>query len=175
MLADAHPPVPYAKGMANNSPCSSMYSPIGAKSLPRPASFSSVYLETREDIDTERLAYYGMSWGGYLGAVIPAVEDRVDTVILVAGGVRDIGQPEVNSLNYVHRISVPLLTLNGRLDTILSYEHATRPMYEMVATPEEHRVLKGYDTDHIPPKAEYVKEILDWLDKYFGPVEAAAP
>lgn len=130
------------------------------------------YLETREDIDTDNLAYYGMSWGGYLGAIIPAVEDRIDTVILVAGGVRDIGLPEVNSLNYVQRISVPLLIMNGRYDTILSYEHAARPMFEMAATPDEHKVIKGYDTDHIPPKAEYVKEILDWLDKYFGPVRS---
>src|SRR4030042_2628913 len=34
------------------------------------------YLESRQDIDSSRIAYYGMSWGGGLGAVIPAVEER---------------------------------------------------------------------------------------------------
>ena len=35
------------------------------------------YLETRQDIDSKKLAYYGLSWGGEYGAVIPAVEDRL--------------------------------------------------------------------------------------------------
>ncbi len=130
------------------------------------------YLETRSDIDSSRLAYYGMSWGGHMGALIPAVEHRVDTVILVAGGLLDIGLPEVNAKNYVSRIEAPLLILNGRYDTTLSYDGAARPMYEMAATPEADKLIKGYPTDHIPPKAEYVREILDWLDRYFGPVAA---
>ena len=35
------------------------------------------YFETRPDIDTEKLAYYGFSWGGILGSLIPAVEERI--------------------------------------------------------------------------------------------------
>ena len=50
----------------------------------------------RADIDLEKLAYYGMSWGGKLGGVIPAVEDRIKTTILLAGGVHDVGLPEAN-------------------------------------------------------------------------------
>lgn len=111
-----------------------------------------------------------MSWGGWLGGIIAAVEDRVSTLILLAGGVLDVGLPEMNPLNYVTRIDVPLLVLNGEYDTILNYEYNAKPMAELVATPPEHVRLKAYPTDHIPPKAEYVKEILDWLDKYFGPV-----
>ena len=37
------------------------------------------------------------------------------------------------------------------------------------ATPE-HKMMKVYETDHIPPKHEYVTEILAWLDRYLGPV-----
>ncbi len=40
----------------------------------------------------------------------------------------------------------------------------------MVSTPDEHKVIKDYPTDHIPPRAEYIKETLNWLDRYFGPV-----
>ena len=128
------------------------------------------YLETREDIDLDALAFYGMSWGGWLGGIIAAVEDRLATMILLAGGVLDVGLPEMNPLNYVSRIDVPLLMLNGAYDTILNYEYNARPMAGLVATPPEDLRLRAYPTDHIPPKAEYVKEILDWLDKYFGPV-----
>jgi hypothetical protein len=27
------------------------------------------------------------------------------------------------------------------------------------------------ETDHIPPRNDYIKETLAWLDKYLGPVE----
>ncbi|MHC4331897.1 MAG: SUMF1/EgtB/PvdO family nonheme iron enzyme, partial [Planctomycetota bacterium] len=37
------------------------------------------YLETRDDIDSERIAYYGTSWGAVLGPIMLAVEDRLDT------------------------------------------------------------------------------------------------
>lgn len=35
--------------------------------------------------------------------------------------------------------------------------------------PENKRLIL-YETDHIPPRAEYIKETLAWLDKYLGPV-----
>ena len=44
------------------------------------------YLETREDIDSEKLAFYGLSWGGYIGPLLTAVEPRFAASILVAGG-----------------------------------------------------------------------------------------
>jgi hypothetical protein len=128
------------------------------------------YLETRDDIDSERLAFYGMSWGGLIGGVIAAVETRIQTAILLAGGAHDFGLPEANNISYIPRISMPLLMMNGRYDTLVGYDHSALPMYEMVATPAEHKVILDYPTDHIPPKAEYVKEILNWLDKYLGPV-----
>jgi len=31
--------------------------------------------------------------------------------------------------------------------------------------------LKLYDTDHIIPRNEFIKETLKWLDKYLGPVK----
>lgn len=128
------------------------------------------YLETRDDIDPGKLGYYGMSWGGLVSGIILAVEDRVRTGIVVAGGAIDAALPEANPLNYLPHVTAPLLMLNGRYDTLVSYKNSALPMFEMVATPAEDKVIEVYDTDHIPPKAEYVKEILNWLDKYFGPV-----
>jgi hypothetical protein len=45
-------------------------------------------------------------------------------------------------------------------------------MFELLGTPPEHKRLMLYDTDHIPPRAEFIKEILRWLDTYLGPVGA---
>jgi len=126
------------------------------------------YLETRTDIDTTRLAYYGMSWGGLLGAIIPAVEDRLNVSILLAGGLNFKGRPEANAINYVTRVQIPTLMINGLYDVGIDEE--IRPLFNLLGMPTEHKQLLLYETDHIPPRTEYIKESLNWLDKYFGPV-----
>jgi serine/threonine protein kinase len=131
------------------------------------------YLETRTDIDSDKLAYYGMSWGGWMGSYIPAVEDRFQAGILVGGGFDVINprpRPEGRETNYITRVKVPTLMLNGRYDSFLPYEAAIKPMFDMMGTPDEHKELKLYATDHIPPKNDFIREILAWLDKYLGPV-----
>ncbi len=74
------------------------------------------YLETRPDIDSGKLAYYGMSWGGWLGAIIPAVEERFGASVLVAGGLGRPTRPEAHTINYVTRVRTPTLMLNGKYD-----------------------------------------------------------
>jgi len=129
------------------------------------------YLETRQDIDSNKLAYYGMSWGGWLGAIIPAVEERLQASILLAGGLEGRGRPEANDINYVTRVKVPTLMLNGRYDTLFPYETSIKPMFDLLGIPDEHKELKLYETDHIPPRNEFIKEILAWLDSYLGPIK----
>jgi pimeloyl-ACP methyl ester carboxylesterase len=129
------------------------------------------YLETRQDIASDKLAYYGMSWGGLLGAIIPAVEDRLKASVLVPGGLVGGARPEVDQINYVTRVKTPTLMLNGRYDTIFPYETSIKPMFDLLGTPDEHKELKLYETDHIPPRNEFIKEILAWLDRYLGPVK----
>ncbi len=40
---------------------------------------------------------------------------------------------------------------------------------ERLGSADEHKVMKVYETDHIPPKSDYIAEILAWLDRYLGP------
>jgi serine/threonine protein kinase/dienelactone hydrolase len=130
------------------------------------------YLGTRPDIDGGKLAYYGMSWGGWMGAYIPAVEERLKASILLAGSfdlVNPRPRPEARETNYVTRVKIPTLMLNGRYDS--GCETAIKPMFDMLGTPKEDKDWKLYDTDHIPPKNEFIKETLAWLDKYLGPVK----
>ena len=60
--------------------------------------------------------------------------------------------------------------INGRYDQTHGYEKGIKPMFDLLGTPDEHKSLKLYDTDHIPPRADFIKETLAWLDKYLGPV-----
>jgi dienelactone hydrolase len=128
------------------------------------------YLETRPEIDSGKLAYYGMSWGAYLGPIITAVEERLSASVLVGGGLTGIGRPEVRDFNYVTRVKMPTLMLNGRYDVFFPLETSSRPAFELLGTPAEDKQLLLYDTDHVPPRTEYIKETLAWLDRYLGPV-----
>jgi len=128
------------------------------------------YLETRRDIDTNKLAYYGMSTGAFWGCIITAVEDRFKASLLIAGGLIPVGRPEGEPINYVSRVKVPTLMLNGKYDTILVAEKSAKPMFDLLGTPAKDKLQKFYETDHIPPRNEYIKEILAWLDHYLGPV-----
>ena len=128
------------------------------------------YLETRKDIDSGKLAYYGMSWGGLLGAIIPAVEERLAASVLLAGGFFRSAFPQAHQINYVSRVKIPTLMLNGRYDTLYDVETAIKPMFDLLGTPADHKRLIICETDHIPPRNEFIKETLAWLDRYLGPV-----
>jgi pimeloyl-ACP methyl ester carboxylesterase len=79
----------------------------------------------------------------------------------------------VDYLNYTPRVSVPVLMLNGRYDLAMLFEAEVRPMYQLLGTPEDHKRLIVYDTDHFIDHREVVKETLAWLDRYLGPVAPA--
>ncbi|GAF84642.1 unnamed protein product, partial [marine sediment metagenome] len=131
------------------------------------------YLDTRPDIDSDKLAYLGASWGGHLGAIIPAVEERLKASILIVGGLRHRrrARPEADAINYVSRVTIPVLMLNGRYDYSFPLEMSVIPMYNLLGTPESDKLLKIYETDHNVAKNEFIKETLNWLDKYLGPVK----
>jgi len=129
------------------------------------------YLETRPDIDSRKLAYFGFSWGGQMGAIIPAVENRLKASILAVGGMRETGRPEVSDLNYVTRVKIPTLMLNGRYDMSFPFETNVKPLFDLLGTPQQQKELKVYDTDHFIPRNEFIKETLNWLDRYLGPVK----
>ena len=80
-------------------------------------------------------------------------------------------RPEAATINYVTRVRIPTLMLNGRYDMIFPYETAQKPMFDLLGTPREHKVLKLYETDHGVPTRELIKETLGWFSKYLGPVK----
>jgi serine/threonine protein kinase/dienelactone hydrolase len=127
------------------------------------------YLQTRPDIDGRKLAYYGLSWGGWV--VIPVLEERFKTVIFVAGGIVGSARAEINDINFLGRFKAPALMLNGRYDTLNRLDTAIKPMFDLLGTPADQKRLILYETDHIPPMNEMIKESLAWLDKYLGPVK----
>jgi cephalosporin-C deacetylase-like acetyl esterase len=129
------------------------------------------YLETRPDIDRMKLAYEGSSWGAAMGALLPAVENRLQALVLICPGFYLQNRlPEVDQLNFAPRVKAPVLMLNGRFDFIWPPGTSQEPMFRLLGTPIEHKRRVVYDTGHDIPRNEEIKETLNWLDRYLGPV-----
>ncbi len=133
------------------------------------------YLETRDDIDINKLAFCGLSWGGNWGPIFTAVEDRFKASVLIAGTMGRYPPerpPESIPLNFMPRSTVPVLMLNGRDDFTAPVETMIRPMFAFQGAPPEHKELVILDGGHIPDSPiGFVREALDWFDRYLGPVE----
>ena len=41
------------------------------------------YLEMRKDIQKDKIGYYGLSWGAIMGAIFPAVEERINACVFI--------------------------------------------------------------------------------------------
>ena len=129
------------------------------------------YLSTRPEFDTTKFAYYGLSWGGNMGGIIPAVEPRIKTSILyVAGFTMERSRPEVDPLHYLPRIRTPVLMLNGRHDFFFPTETAQKPFFELIGSPPADKKYIVYEGGHDVPRTQLIAESLAWLDKYLGPV-----
>jgi dienelactone hydrolase len=129
------------------------------------------YVETRSDLDATRIAYYGLSWGGALGAVLPAVEPRIRAnVLYVAGLTFQRALPEADAINYVTRVKQPTLILNGEHDFFFPQETSQKPLFDLLGTPAADKKRLVFPGGHSVPRTDMIKESLAWLDRYLGPV-----
>jgi len=129
------------------------------------------YLETRKDLDSTRTLYYGISWGASLGAIIPAVEPRIKANILYVAGLSfQRALAEADAINYIGHVRQPTLMLDGELDFWFPAQTSQKPMYNLLGTPPEHKKWKVYPGGHSVPRTEQIRESLEWLDRYLGPV-----
>ena len=130
------------------------------------------YLESRPDIDRSKLAYEGASWGGAMGSLFLAVEDRFEALVLICPGFYLQNRlPEVDQLNFAPRVRAPVLMLNGRFDFIFPVGSSQEPMFRLLGTPKEQKRRIVYETGHDIPQNELIKETLNWLDRYLGPTK----
>lgn len=130
------------------------------------------YLETRDDIQPAKLGYYGLSWGGRMAGIALAVEKRFRTAVLSVAGFRfPRSMPEVDPFNFVPRVTIPVIMLNGRYDHYFPVETAQKPMFVFLGTPGDKKEWKVYDGGHFVPRDQLIKETLAWLDRYLGPVK----
>jgi eukaryotic-like serine/threonine-protein kinase len=128
------------------------------------------YLATRPDIDSQRVALYGLSLGAVYVPVLAALEPRLTTAISLGGGLpTNRVLPESNPLNFAPRVRVPVLMIAGREDFVRPLELNQRPLFAALGVPADEKRLAVLDGGHIPPRMnDVVREVLDWLDRWLG-------
>lgn len=130
------------------------------------------YLETRDDIEVDKIGYLGWSWGGFMGGIMPAVEPRLKAIVLNVGGMEMTkALPEADQINFLPRVIQPVLMLNGEYDMFFPLETSQKPMFDFLGTQDEHKKMIIYETGHLVPRTEFVKETLFWYDHYLGPTQ----
>lgn len=130
------------------------------------------YIETRTDMLPEKVGYFGWSWGGFMGGIIPAIETRIKAIVLHVGGMEmNKALPEVDQINFLPRVYQPIIMLNGKHDMFFPVETSQKPMFNFLGTPAKDKKIIIYDAGHIVPRTDLIKESLNWFDHYLGPVK----
>jgi formylglycine-generating enzyme required for sulfatase activity/pimeloyl-ACP methyl ester carboxylesterase len=134
------------------------------------------YIESRNDLDAGHTGYFGISLGAGYGVIGTALEPRFKASALLAGGFstrRNL--PDIDLLNFAPRVRVPTLMVNGNRDFSNPLETSQRPLFRALGVAEPHKRHAVLDGGHLPPDIHAVmREVIDWFDRYLGPVETAS-
>jgi dienelactone hydrolase len=123
------------------------------------------YLESRPDIDPDRVAIFGGSLGGWIGSILAAVDPRIKAAILSVPATEFItGQTPaemiLNASNFVpHYKDLSLLMVIAKNDIPLRNARA-RALYEMAPVTKE---MIEYNESHYLDPEKYHEDILNWL------------
>lgn len=129
------------------------------------------YLETRSDVDHDRLAFVGQSSGARTGITLAAIESRYRSVFFQGAGV---GRGELtwvkgtSPIDFAPHIKGPTMMLQGRYDEAIGLKRSAEPLFALLPEPKR---LVLYEAGHIPPPDLLAKELNGWLDQTLGPVK----
>ena len=128
------------------------------------------YLETRTDVDRDRIALVAQSSGARTGIPLAAVESRYQSVFFHGAGVSP-GQASwvkgTNPIEFAPHIKGPTMMLQGRHDEAIQLETSAKPLLALLREPK----LVLYDGGHMSPPELIVKTLNAWLDQTLGPVK----
>ncbi len=129
------------------------------------------YLETRNEIDPTRIAFFGPSAGARIGLILAAVETRYRAVVLIGAGVvkDDLHSiAEANPINFAPHIRAPKVMVHGRYDEDTPLKTQGEPLFKLLREPKR---LILFDSGHIPDWGVLATTMNGWLDETMGPVK----
>jgi dienelactone hydrolase/predicted Ser/Thr protein kinase len=133
------------------------------------------YLETRPDLSPKKVAYIGVSWGARMSPIPLALEPRFVTGVLLMGGLTPgTPAPEADPFNFLPRVRVPILMVNGDEDFIFPVQTMQLPFLARLGTPEAdktHLIVQGGHEITSTKRGQVFPAVVAWLDKYLGRVQ----
>ena len=129
------------------------------------------YLETRSDLDSSRIGFFGPSAGSRTGLVLAAVENRYRSIFLMGAGLSQADVRRIAGANPVYfapHISAPKLMLHGRYDEDVPLKTGGEPLFKLLREPKRLVLFEG---GHIPPIEFFATTMNAWLDETLGPVK----
>ena len=103
------------------------------------------------------------------------MEPRLRAVVLNVAGLYFVrSQPEADPFNFLPRVRVPVLMLNGRYDEYFPLETSQVPMFRALGVPPSQKRHVIYEDAHRVPRDQLIRETLAWYDRYLGPVATTA-
>lgn len=166
--------IPHYRGMWENSDgttqdrlMSPSKSPALVQEWAQDFSRAIQFIDSRDDLRNDSIAYLGVSLGTVIGTyIIPFVDERLSCSVLIAGGFSSPTQPQ-----YAPRVTNPTIMINGNADYMFPVDQKQLPMFDMLGTAPEHKKHVVLEGGHVPDEALIAREALAWLDKY-QPVNA---
>jgi formylglycine-generating enzyme required for sulfatase activity/dienelactone hydrolase/predicted Ser/Thr protein kinase len=133
------------------------------------------YVGTRPDLIGTKVAYFGTSWGARMSPIPIALDSRIVTGVLVMGGLGSgTPAPEADPFNFLPRVRVPILMINGDEDFIFPLQTTQLPFFDRIGTPQpdkRHTLHPGGHEIIGTKRTQVVQEVVAWLDKYLGRVQ----
>ena len=127
------------------------------------------YLESRSDIAKDKIGYIGLSSGATLAPVFLAIERRIKLGVIYMGGINlQPSRPEADTVNFAPRVTQPVLMLSGKFDNYYPTVSSQEPLFKLLGTPAEHKLRREYEAAHNIPKAVMIKEVVGWMERYWG-------
>jgi dienelactone hydrolase len=130
------------------------------------------YLESRDDMDPNRMAFMGCSMGGII-MCLPAIEPRYQAVVFCCSVLRKSHAQVHSAANPVHfapLIKQPKLLLHGLYDETSPLRTDAEPLHRLLPQP---KLVELYPGGHVPDPEDLTTRVNAWLDETFGPVKPA--
>jgi eukaryotic-like serine/threonine-protein kinase len=128
------------------------------------------YLETRDDLNKDKIGFLGISNGANVGLVLTAIEARYKTLVFESAGLEKDFRTRINEtspIKFASQIRTQKLVINGRYDETFPLNTDAKPLFKLLREPKK---IILYDGGHIPTVEFFVPTVNNWLDETLGNV-----
>ena len=118
----------------------------------------------------QKLGYYSLSMGAYFGPIPVALEPRIK-VAVVRRRRPAFQLPSRNPAGELRAAREGAGPLDQRPRRLPGAARSQLRLFELLGTPAEHKRHVALEGGHVPNDWRgLIREVLDWFDKYLGPV-----